>query len=69
MCDEIRDADTFSESVESNVRSAGTESESLRVEELLLEGLNTGSDIEATPDFWVQLRLDAARMLRERRAP
>jgi hypothetical protein len=68
MSDEIQKVVPVPEPVEGNGPAAGEVAEASRLEELLLEGLNTGSDLEVTPDFWKQLRLDAASMLRERRA-
>jgi antitoxin ParD1/3/4 len=34
-----------------------------RLEALLLEGLASGEDIRLTPDFWRELKVDAAQIL------
>jgi len=39
-----------------------------RLEALLLEGLATGDDIELTPDFWRELKADAAEILAAKRS-
>jgi antitoxin ParD1/3/4 len=38
------------------------------LEALLLEGLATGEDIALTPEFWKELKADAARILAKKKA-
>jgi hypothetical protein len=35
------------------------------LERLLLEGVNTGEEISLSPDFWIKIREDAAKILTE----
>jgi antitoxin ParD1/3/4 len=37
-----------------------------RLEALLIEGLDSGEDIEVTPTFWSELKAEAARRTRDR---
>jgi hypothetical protein len=39
-----------------------------RLEALLVEGLDVGDDIPVTPEFWQDLKMEAARLLKERAA-
>jgi antitoxin ParD1/3/4 len=36
-----------------------------QLEELLLEGLESGKDIEVTPEFWQDLKAEAAALLKK----
>jgi antitoxin ParD1/3/4 len=57
-----------SEYFRSLVREAQEREEKARLESLLLEGLSTGSEVEVTPEFWADLRAEAAQRLEKRRS-
>lgn len=40
-----------------------------RLEALLVEGLASGDDIPLTPEFWIELRRDAAKILASQNQP
>ena len=40
-----------------------------RLEALLIHGLATGDDIPLTPEFWTELRRDAAKILVSQKQP
>jgi antitoxin ParD1/3/4 len=52
-----------SEYVRTLVRGEQERQANARLEELLLEGLASGEPIDATPEFWNELRRDAATIL------
>lgn len=57
-----------SEYVRSLVRSDQEQQASRRLESLLLEGLESGGDdIEATPQFWRDLKAEAVELVKRRR--
>jgi antitoxin ParD1/3/4 len=55
-----------SEYFRSLVRDAQTRENEARLEVLLLEGLASGDAVEATPEFWSDLRKEAAHLLAAR---
>ena len=57
-----------SEYFRSLVREAQEREERARLESLLLEGLTTGGEVEVTPEFWADLRAEAAQRLEKRRS-
>ena len=57
-----------SEYVRGLLRAAQTKDADARLEALLLEGLASGKDITLTPDFWRELKADAAEILARRKA-
>jgi len=50
----------------SESRTKNTDS---RLETLLTQGFASGSDIPLTPEFWTELRRDAAEILASQRQP
>jgi antitoxin ParD1/3/4 len=56
-----------SEYVRSLLRAEQAKLTDARLEELLLEGLASGRDIAVTPQFWRELKADAARLLAARK--
>lgn len=55
-----------SEYVRGLLREAQAKEADARLEALLVEGLTTGEDIPLSPDFWSELKQDAARILARR---
>lgn len=55
-----------SEYFRSLVRDAQARENEARLEVLLLEGLASGDAVEATPEFWDDLRKEAAHLLAKR---
>lgn len=51
-----------SEYMRSLLREARAKDADFRLQELLLEGLASGQEIPVTPDFWRQVRSDAAKI-------
>lgn len=56
-----------SEYIRSLLREAQARSADARLEALLLEGLAGGRDIPVTPNFWRQLKSEAAQILTSQR--
>jgi antitoxin ParD1/3/4 len=56
-----------SEYVRGLLRDAQAKEADARLEALLIEGLTKGEDIPLSPDFWSQLKQDAAKILARRR--
>ena len=56
-----------SEYVRGLLREAQAREADARLEALLMEGLSTGEDIALTPEFWSELKQDAAKILSRRR--
>jgi antitoxin ParD1/3/4 len=56
-----------SEYVRGLLREAQAKEGETRLEALLLEALSKGKDIDVSPDFWKELRRDAAKILGDRR--
>lgn len=52
-----------SEYIRGLLREAQAKEADARLEALLIEGLSKGEDIPLTPDFWSELKQDAARIL------
>jgi antitoxin ParD1/3/4 len=52
-----------SEYVRGLLREAQAKEADARLEALLLEGLTTGEDIPLAPNFWSELKQDAAKIL------
>jgi antitoxin ParD1/3/4 len=52
-----------SEYVRGLLRDAQAKEADARLEALLIEGLTTGEDIPLSPDFWSELKQDAAKIL------
>ncbi|HEY1901058.1 MAG TPA: type II toxin-antitoxin system ParD family antitoxin [Terracidiphilus sp.] len=52
-----------SEYVRGLLRNAQAKEADARLETLLIEGLTTGKDIPLSPDFWSELKRDAAKIL------
>jgi antitoxin ParD1/3/4 len=50
------------------LREAQERESQRRLEELLLEGLESGEGVEATPEFWSGLKADVARRVEARRS-
>jgi len=57
---------TPSEYVRRLVRHAAREKARERLEQLLLDGLNSGPAVRITPQWWAERRAELARRLRER---
>ena len=51
------------------LREAQAREADARLEKLLLEGLDSGEDVEVTPEFWKELRAEAAKRLHRRAHP
>jgi antitoxin ParD1/3/4 len=56
-----------SEYVRGLLRDAQAKEADARLETLLIEGLSSGKDIPVSPEFWRELRQDAARILSRRK--
>jgi antitoxin ParD1/3/4 len=56
-----------SEYVRGLLRDAQTKEADARLEALLIEGLTTGEDIPLSPEFWSELKQDAAKILARRK--
>jgi antitoxin ParD1/3/4 len=56
-----------SEYVRGLLRDAQTKEADARLEALLIEGLSKGEDIPLSPDFWSELKQDAAKILARRK--
>jgi antitoxin ParD1/3/4 len=56
-----------SEYVRGLLRQAQAKEADARLEALLIEGLSTGEDIPLSPDFWSELKQDAAKILARRK--
>jgi len=56
-----------SEYVRGLLREAQAKEADARLEALLVEGLSTGKDIPLTPEFWSELKQDAAKILARRK--
>ena len=56
-----------SEYVRGLLRAEQAKDADSRLEKLLLEGLASGEDIALTPDFWRELKADAARILAKKK--
>ncbi|MEK6397048.1 MAG: ribbon-helix-helix domain-containing protein [Terriglobus sp.] len=52
-----------SEYIRTLLREAQAKNQEARLEALLLEGLASGNGIPLTPDFWKELKSDAAKIL------
>jgi antitoxin ParD1/3/4 len=57
----------ISEYFRSLLRDAQAREADARLEALLLQGLESGEDLELTREFWRRLKADAARSLASRR--
>ncbi len=57
-----------SEYFRSLLREAQAKEEDARLEALLLEGLASGDGMEASPEFWRDLKAEAAQMAEQYRA-
>jgi antitoxin ParD1/3/4 len=57
----------LSEYVRELIRIDQTKAAERRLEELLLEGLNSGEPVEVTPEFWEQKRRDLVARVEEAR--
>jgi antitoxin ParD1/3/4 len=57
-----------SEYVRGLLRAAQAKDADSRLEALLLEGLASGKDSALTPDFWRELKADAAQLLARKKA-
>jgi antitoxin ParD1/3/4 len=56
-----------SEYVRGLLREAQAKEADTRLETLLIEGLSKGEDILLSPDFWNELKQDAAKILARRK--
>jgi antitoxin ParD1/3/4 len=56
-----------SEYVRGLLREAQAKEADARLEALLIEGLSKGEDIPLSPDFWNELKQDAAKILARRK--
>ena len=56
-----------SEYVRGLLREAQAKEADARLEALLIEGLTTGQDVPLSPEFWSELKQDAARILARHR--
>jgi antitoxin ParD1/3/4 len=56
-----------SEYVRGLLRDAQAKEADARLEALLIEGLSKGEDIPLSPDFWSELKQDAAKILARRK--
>jgi len=56
-----------SEYVRGLLRDAQAKEADARLEALLIEGLTKGEDIPLSPDFWSELKQDAAKILARRK--
>ncbi len=57
-----------SEYVRGLLRAQQASAADARLEALLLDGLTSGEDIALTPEFWRELKADAAQILAKRKA-
>ena len=57
-----------SEYFRSLLREAQQKEADTRLEQLLLEGINSGTPIPATEEFWSELRQEASRIARSKEA-
>jgi antitoxin ParD1/3/4 len=58
-----------SEYVRGLLREAQSKEADARLEALLMEGLTTGEEIPLTPNFWSELKQDAAKILARHNQP
>ena len=58
-----------SEYVRGLLRDAQSREADARLEALLIEGLTKGEDIPLSPEFWSELKQDAAKILARRKEP
>jgi antitoxin ParD1/3/4 len=58
-----------SEYVRGLLRDAQAKEADARLEALLIEGLTAGEDIPLSPEFWSELKQDAAKILTRRKEP
>jgi antitoxin ParD1/3/4 len=56
-----------SEYVRGLLRDAQAKEADARLKTLLIEGLTTGEDIPLSPEFWSELKQDAAKILARRK--
>jgi antitoxin ParD1/3/4 len=56
-----------SEYVRGLLRDAQNKEADARLEAMLIEGLTAGEDIPLSPEFWSELRQDAAKILARRK--
>jgi antitoxin ParD1/3/4 len=56
-----------SEYVRGLLRDAQAKEADARLEALLIEGLSKGEDLPLSPDFWSELKRDAAKILARRK--
>jgi antitoxin ParD1/3/4 len=56
-----------SEYVRGLLRGAQAKASDARLEALLIEGLTAGEEISVSPEFWSELRQDAAKILARRK--
>ena len=56
-----------SEYVRGLLRDAQNKEADARLEAMLIEGLTAGEDIQLSPEFWSELRQDAAKILARRK--
>ncbi len=49
------------------LRKAQEQENEARLEALLIEGLESGDDVEVTREFWKDLKAEASHLLRKRR--
>lgn len=56
-----------SEYVRGLLRDAQAKEADARLESLLIEGLSKGEDIPLSPEFWSELKQDAAKILARRK--
>jgi antitoxin ParD1/3/4 len=56
-----------SEYVRGLLRDAQANEADARLEAMLIEGLSKGEDIPLSPDFWSELKQDAAKILARRK--
>ena len=56
-----------SEYVRGLLREAQSREADVRLEALLIEGLTTGEDLPLSPEFWSELKQDAAKILARRK--
>ncbi len=58
-----------SEYVRGLLRDAQASEADAKLESLLIEGLSEGKDIRVSPQFWSELRRDAAKVLAKQKQP
>jgi antitoxin ParD1/3/4 len=59
---------TASEYLRELIRDAQKQAAKERLEKLLLEGLDSGPGVEATPEWWAERRRELERRLKKRKA-